>query len=522
MSAPKTDAPAVEARRKAAPPPSIPALTLVGLTLLLPMLSLVPLGSLWLWQNGYVLAWALVMLVLVSICFLFLRRLIRPAREPVASEQPDDVGRETWNARQEQAWDDVKAFADSVDPARLTSRDAMLALGLETVERVARRMHPEHDDPLLRFTLPEAFAVISEASAGLRAFAETSLPFGERITVAQIMWVYRWRTIVPMIEKGYDIWRIVRLLNPIAAATQELRERTTKQLYEMGREHIARRFAQAFVKEVGRAAVDLYGGSMRVSRARAERHVSEASASDRDRLDRVAAEPVRILVAGQTGAGKSSLINRLTGTADAAVDIVPSTHRQVAYRLSRDGLPEALVIDTPGLEAEGDIPAIVAAAEDCDMLLWVSAAPRAARAMDRAALDAIAAAAAKAGRHAPPRVLALTHVDGLRPFGDWTPPLNVDAPQTAKETSVRAAMDVVARELATPLSQMVPVRADTDETAYNIDALWAAITGALPQAKRSRLQRCLQGEAAAWSWRGILSQAGNAGRIISREILRRD
>ena len=49
-----------------APRPSLPALTLVAITLLLPMLSLVPLGSLWLWQNGYVIAWALSMLVLVS------------------------------------------------------------------------------------------------------------------------------------------------------------------------------------------------------------------------------------------------------------------------------------------------------------------------------------------------------------------------------------------------------------------------------------------------------------------------
>lgn len=519
MTAPEGGVAANAPKPAPAPLPSIPALTLVGLTLLLPMLSLVPLGSLWLWQNGYVLVWALVMLVVVTTAFLFLRRLIAPAREPVVSEQPADVGRETWSARQEQAWEDVKAFADTVDPARLTSRDEMLALGLETVERVARRMHPEHDDPLLRFTLPEAFAVISEASAGLRAFAETSLPFGERITVAQIMWVYRWRSIVPMIEKGYDIWRVVRLLNPIAAATQELRERTTKQLYEMGREHISRRLTQAFVKEVGRAAVDLYGGSLRVSGARVARHVSQASATDRDLLDRVAGEPVRILVGGQSGAGKSSLINRLTGTADATVDIVPSTHREIAYRLSRDGLPEALVIDTPGIEATDDVAALVAAAEDCDMLLWVSSATRAARAMDRATLDAIAAAAAKAGRHMPPRVLALTHIDGLRPFADWAPPLNVEKPQTAKETSLRAAMEVVARELAVPLAQIVPVRADTPEAAYNIDALWAAITAAVPQAKRSRLQRCLQGEASAWSWSGILSQAGNAGRIISREIL---
>ena len=53
-------------------------------------------------------------------------------------------------------------------------------------------------------------------------------------------------------------------LNPISAATQELRERFTRQIYDMGREHLARRLARAFVKEVGRAAIDLYGGNLRI------------------------------------------------------------------------------------------------------------------------------------------------------------------------------------------------------------------------------------------------------------------
>ena len=120
----------------------------------------------------------------------------------------------------------------------------------------------------------------------------------------------------------------------------------------------------------------------------------------------------------------------------------------------------------------------------------------------------------------PPHVLALTHIDSLRPFAEWSPPLEVNAPKTAKEKSVRTAMEVAARELDLPLAQTVPVRADTAEAAYNIDALWAAITAAVPEAKRSRLQRCLAGETAAWSWSGVLAQAGKAGRIISREILR--
>src|SRR5581483_11349042 len=84
------------------------------------------------------------------------------------------------------------------------------------------------------------------------------LPPGRRITVAQVMWLYRWRGALQLAEKGYDLWRILRLLNPVSAATQELRETFTRQIIEAGREHLGRRLARAFVKEVGRAAIDLY------------------------------------------------------------------------------------------------------------------------------------------------------------------------------------------------------------------------------------------------------------------------
>ena len=142
---------------------------------------------------------------------------------------------------------------------------------------VAKRLHPERSDPLLQFTVPEALAVIEQASAGLRDFVSGSFPLGDRVTVAQLMWLYRWRGALGLVEKGYDLWRIVRLLNPVSAVTQELRERFTRQIYDAGREHLARRLARAFVREVGRAAIDLYGGSLRVSAGRLETHVSAAS-----------------------------------------------------------------------------------------------------------------------------------------------------------------------------------------------------------------------------------------------------
>ncbi|MFX9058077.1 hypothetical protein ABTN75_19590, partial [Acinetobacter baumannii] len=56
----------------------IPLLGLLALALLLPALSLIPLGSIWLWQKGYVLYWAGATFVVASLAFLLLQRLTRP------------------------------------------------------------------------------------------------------------------------------------------------------------------------------------------------------------------------------------------------------------------------------------------------------------------------------------------------------------------------------------------------------------------------------------------------------------
>jgi predicted GTPase len=61
------------------------------------------------------------------------------------------------------------------------------------------------------------------------------------------------------------------------------------------------------------------------------------------------AEPLRILVAGQISAGKSSLINALAQEVAAAVDALPTTPAFTAHGLKRGGFPAALLIDSPGL-----------------------------------------------------------------------------------------------------------------------------------------------------------------------------
>jgi uncharacterized protein len=509
-----------KAAGRAAPPPGRSTvhlrLALLAVALVLPTVSLVLLGSLWLWQHGYVLYWALGTCVAVTGAYLLERRLMLPLSPAAVQElrgaEPGDQG---WTPRQEEAWADVQALAAKAPADRMTSRDGVLNLGLETVELVAKRLHPERDDPLLQFTVPEALALIERTSDGLRNFILTTFPLGDRITVAQLMWLYRWRSAVNLAEKGYQLWRVVRMLNPLAAATTELRERFTRQMYEMGREHLAGRVARAYVREVGRAAIDLYGGNLRVTRDQLSAHVSEASRRDMAALESRTAEPIRILVAGQTGAGKSSLVNTLAGTVEAVVDTVPATRSFTTYKLAHAGLPAALIIDSPGLSSPKGIAPLVDAAEHCDMVLWVVAATRAARDRDRAALEAIRERfAGQPNRRRPPMLLVVTHIDALRPFQDWAPPYDLETGTREKAKSIRAVAVAASEELGFARDEVVPVRTDTAVTAYNIDALWARIAALVPDAERARLLRVLSDVRSASGWASVWSQAVNAGRVL--------
>jgi predicted GTPase len=236
-------------------------------------------------------------------------------------------------------------------------------------------------------------------------------------------------------------------------------------------------------------------------------------------LESRAAEPIRILVAGQTGVGKSSLVNALAGAVEAVVDTVPATRSFTTYKLTHEGLPAALIIDSPGLGSPKGIAPLVDAAERCDMVLWVAAATRPARDRDRVALRAIRERfAAQPNRRRPPMLLVLTHIDALRPFQDWAPPYDLETGTREKAKSIRAAAESAGDDLGFARDEVVPVRTGTPGTAYNIDALWARIVALVPDAERARLLRVLSDVRGASGWASMWTQAVNAGRVLRKTL----
>ena len=199
---------------------------MIASAVLLPAVSLVPLGSIWLWEKGYLLYWVGAALALSLSSFLVQLWLVR--RSDVVSlgderQGPSSSAEPSWTPRESEAWTAVEALAAEADPSKLTGRDAIVDLGLLTIETVARRFHPDVEDPLWRFTAPEALTLVERVSRELRPFVVENIPLGDQLTMAQVLKIYRWRSVIDVAEKAYDVWRIIRLLNPLAAVANEAR-----------------------------------------------------------------------------------------------------------------------------------------------------------------------------------------------------------------------------------------------------------------------------------------------------------
>jgi hypothetical protein len=233
---------------------------LAASALLAPSLSLVVLGGLFLWQTGYLLIWSLacafVILAVVSIQALLLRRA---APASVALELPTPVGT---GSSEDKATVAVAKIAARARIDDLIDQDRAWALTSETITAVAEVYHPGHASAVWRFTVPEALAISEQVSRRLGRFITETVPFGDRLTVAQMLTLYRARGLVDVAGRAYDLWRLVRLANPAAAAAAEVRERLTKAIVAWGQDEVSRRIVQRYVEEVGRAAIDLYRGRL--------------------------------------------------------------------------------------------------------------------------------------------------------------------------------------------------------------------------------------------------------------------
>ena len=507
-----------------------PLRLLVFLLMVVPFLAVLGFGMVWLWQNGFLLFWALAMLVSGGIGYGLQQLLVKRDRKLLADAATEP--NPEWPLSADAAWEQVQALADSCEPKDwpIEKGDWILALGRRTMETVARCYHPDVEKPLLELTVPHTLLVIERASRDLRLDVTENIPFSNRLTIGDLFRMQRWKD---KAEQVYDIYRAGRaIVNPVNAILGEAWRQLRDSSFLQARDELHRWFLHTYVRKVGYYAIDLYSGRLvltdeesattRTARSSADMDAANQSTGDENTVE----EPLRILVLGRSNAGKSSLINALFGQLATVADVLPdSTLTLKPFALSRDGLTRALIFDTPGCDSEHfEIKQLQHAAQDADLILWVSPVNRPDRQAERDCLDALRSfLSAHINRRPPPLLVAASHIDRLRPTGEWNPPYDLTASQNTKAANINAAVQAIAADLAVPVDQVIPVCL-MENHVYNVnDTLWAAILNQQEEAQRARLLRCLDEKKKAENWVLLRRQMINAGRFLKNfpEVLKK-
>jgi hypothetical protein len=245
-----------------------------------------------------------------------------------------------------------------------------------------------------------------------------------------------------------------------------------------------------------------------------------------EHADGADSESVRLLVLGQAKAGKSSLINALLGEAGARVDVVPCTRSIRRHRATMPGSTvDFSLLDSPGYGDDGLpielLQEIQEAATGSDLVLLVLDATQPARNRDVEMLDAVRSAFADhPERKLPPVLAVLTHIDGLRPVLEWSPPYDWRDPKRPKEHSIRDAVDYNAGILGGRVSAVVPVCGDFSRgRVYGIEEyLLPAIAARLSEVKACSLLRHLHHDWDRERIQHLWRQFANVGRSLWRNL----
>lgn len=489
---------------------------------LLPVLALLAAGAVHLWQQRWFLYWAVGTLVVYlagwGVSAWWDRRL---RRGPPADVAPAAH----WPVAGERAWQNVVQLAERANSEQwpIATPEDWWRMLREALTVVAREFYPHSADPLLEVRVPHVLKVVELVAADLRRSVTNNVPGTHLVTVQQVVQLQRWwQRAHKAWGAVYSLYRVGRVLaNPSGALLREAGEALAEGVWRQSVGDVRAWLVDYTIKKAGYYAILLYSGQL-VLDERLARDLPPPSADEMQRVDEreeaLAAEPLRVVVMGQVKAGKSSLVNALFGQTKAAVDVLPATARAAAYRYEQAGLAHALVIDTGGYGGDGGAQLIAELEEQikrCDLLLVVLSALNAARAPDRCMLDRVRQLCSQQPRRAPPAVLAVvTHIDLLRPRGEWSPPYDLRSPPPgSKAANIAAAVEAVAEDLGLETDQVVPLSLRPG-TQYNVDACVLAIAAAAPAAERARYLRAFEAYAGRERWELLGKQIKSGGRML--------
>ncbi|MES1022122.1 GTPase family protein [Gloeocapsa sp. BRSZ] len=388
----------------------------------------------------------------------------------------------------------------------------------ELVIAIAHIYHPEVKYPLLNIYIPQAYGLIRGTVDDMDRWMQKLSPALNQVTVGQAYQAYEvYQKLEPSARKVWQAWNWAQwFLNPAVALAKQATQKSSNQATQQLLVNLSQLLREAALRNLCKQAIALYGGTTLPSTfspttptlPKAQTQTLREILEKAEPVEEVEQKPISILLAGRTGAGKSSLINTLFQAELAEVDVLPSTDRIQNYRslenFAQRGEPphasfrwqsdtgEMTLWDTPGYEQANrdDLRELVLDyATNADLLLIVTPALDPALQMDVDFLQDIKTEVADL-----PAIAVVTQVDRLRPIREWEPPYDWEWGNRPKEVAIREATAYRAQLLSECDLVLPVVTGDpkTGRTAWGIDALSLALVEAISPAKQLRLARFLR------------------------------
>lgn len=495
--------------------------SIVGALFILPWLILIALGGRWLWEQG----WLYYGIGGLAALFLLMTMLLRWRSnktktlviEPfIISPNPNwpDAAQPAWIAigHLEQTWSTRSDLFDNAN--------TVLQLSNEVLITVAKQFHANSKHPIMEFPLPYLLKLIVLVCEDIQHEVLDKIPGSHAVNVGDLLRYKQWVDRLNLLKQSLEVGNM--FFNWPGVALGQLRSLLLGKGLNLVTDELRQRLVSAYIQKLGYYAIQLYSGQLTLETMTPTDIVTSYSQQDRNQAEHAnqSVEPLRILILGQVSAGKSTLINALFGEIKSAEGLLPTTPEITSYVLVRDGLQQAIILDSPGYGGlkHADVPQTLKQEwAKVDVILMVCNAAQAARQADVQQLDAIRLyfQLERPNQTLPVILVVATQIDRLRPVREWQPPYNIQEPKRPKEKTILQACTAIAQDLNVPNDHVVPVCLAPEYASYNIEeGLIPLILEQLSDAQRVRYLRCLRNQQAISYWKHWKQQAIQAGQLF--------
>jgi predicted GTPase len=389
----------------------------------------------------------------------------------------------------------------------------------DLVVAIAKIYYPQEKYPLLNIYVPQAYGLIRGTMDDMDRWMQNLSPALNQVTVGQAYQAYEiYRKLEPSARKLWQVWNYAQwLFNPAAALARVASQRSSNQATQQLLVNLSQMLREVALRNLSRQAIALYSNTKlpvletsvpTPTLPKIQTQTLRDILTQAEPVEAVEQKPVNILLAGRTGAGKSSLINTLFQADYAEVDVLPSTDKIQNYLWTSESGETLTLWDTPGYEQVNreDLRVLVLDyVSNVDLLLLVTPALDPALQMDVDFLKDIKADIADL-----PTIAIVTQVDRLRPIREWEPPYDWEWGERPKEKSIREATEYRAKLLGDFCNLVLPVvtsDSKINRVAWGIEALSLGLVEAIAPAKQLRLARFL---------RNLEARTVAAAKIIDR------